>query len=384
MRDSVRLGRVAGFPVAVNWSVLVILLLLAWSLADGVLPTSVPGQTTTAYWMAGVTGAFLLLCSLMAHELAHAIVATRSGLEVDGVTLWMFGGVATLRGEPKTPGADFRIAAVGPATSIGLGVAFGALWLALDAVGVGGLPVAVAGWLASINIVLAVFNLIPGAPLDGGRILRAALWRRGGDRYRAAVTATSVGQVVAYFLVGLGLLNFLAGNPVGGLWLMMIGWFVLSAARAEYAATVAESFLSGVNVGDLMSTPVDTGSSGLTVQDFVNHYVLGGRHSAYPVVGPVGEVEGLVTLEQLRRVPPAERSSTPVRSVAVPLGHVAVFAPADPAEELLTRVTRESGNRALVFDRGRLVGIVTPADVTRVLETRALLPPRSGEPTAAR
>jgi CBS domain-containing protein len=296
----------------------------------------------------------------------------------------MFGGVATLRGEPQTPGADFRIAAVGPATSIGLGVGFGAVWLVLSAAGLDGLSVALAGWLASINIVLAVFNLIPGAPLDGGRILRAALWHRGGDRNRAATTATSVGQMVAYGLVGLGLLDFLAGNPVGGLWMMMIGWFVLSAARAEYAAIVTESFLRGMTVGDIMSAPVETGSSELTVQDFVSRCVLGGRHSAYPVVGARGEVEGLVTLEQLRRVPPAERGSTPVRAVAVPLARVAAFAPADPAEQLLTRVTRESGNRALVFDRDRLVGIVTPADVTRVLETHALLPRGSAEWPAAR
>ena len=245
MRDSLRLGRIAGFPVAVNWSVLVVVLLLAWGLADGVLPQAAPGHGTRTYWRAGVTGALLLICSPLAHELPHAVVARRAGVGVDGLTLWMFGGVARLRGEPPTPREDFRIAAVGPATSLVLAAAFGLVWFTLDALGSGDLPVSVAGWLAGINVLLAVFNLVPGAPLDGGRILRAILWWRGDDRDRAVTTATTVGQVVAYCLVAIGLLDFLAGDTVGGLWLILIGGFLLTAARAEYAATLAQHALEG-------------------------------------------------------------------------------------------------------------------------------------------
>jgi Zn-dependent protease len=372
VRDSLRLGRIAGFPVSMNWSVLVILLLLAWGLADGVLPESAPGHSDATYWFTGITGAGLLLCSLLAHEVAHAVVARRSGVEVDGLTLWMFGGLATLRGEAPTPGADFRIAVVGPATSLGLGVGFGAAWLSLGALGVSALAVSVAGWLASINVTLAVFNLIPGAPLDGGRVLRALLWRRWGDRTRAAATATKAGQVGAYALVALGLLALLAGDTVGGLWTVLIGWFLMAAARAEYLATLSEGLLHGVVVADVMSTGVETGDADASIEDFVNTHVLRGRHSAYPVVGPTGVVEGLVSLGQLRSVPTSLWRTTSVREVAVPLARVATCAPTDPADALLTRVTRESGGRALVFDGGRLVGIVTPADVTRALETLAL------------
>jgi len=373
MRDSLRLGRVLGFPVAVNWSVFLVVLLLAWSLAEGVLPVRAPGHGAAAYWLAGVVGALLLICSLLAHELAHAIVARRAGIEVDGLTLWMFGGVATLRGEAPTPRADFRIAAVGPATSLVLGAGFGLVWSVLDALGQDALVVGVAGWLATINVVLGVFNLIPGAPLDGGRILRAALWYRGGDRDRAATTTTNAGQVVGYCLVAIGLLSFLSGDPVGGLWMILIGWFLLSAARAEHDATVVEHSLSGVSVGEVMSTDVKTGDAGLSVEDFINDLVLQGRHSAYPVVGPYGGVEGLVTLGQLRGVPPSARATTAVRDVAVPLPMIATCTPADPLTRLLTRVTSESGRRALVFEHGRLVGIVTPADVTHALEARALV-----------
>ena len=372
MRDSVRLGRIAGFPVAMNWSVLIILVLLAWGLADGVLPQTAPGRTAWAYWLAGVLGAALLLCSLLAHELAHAIVARRSGVEVEGLTLWVFGGIATLRGEAATPEADFRIAVVGPATSVALAVGFGAVWFSLAVLGVGSLVVSVAAWLATINFTLAVFNLIPGAPLDGGRVLRALLWRRWGDRLRAAVAATKAGQVVAYSLVGLGLVAFLAGDAVGGLWTVLIGWFLMAAARAEYNATVSQGLLHGVTVAEVMSTDVETGDAGASIEAFVDSHVLRGRHSAYPVVGPSGVVEGLVSLGQLRSVPTPRWRSTTVREVALPLGSVATCAPTDPLEGLTPRLTRESGGRALVFDHGRLVGIVTPADVTRALETLAL------------
>ncbi len=375
MRDSLRLGRIAGFPVAINWSVLVIMLLLSWGLADGVLPQAAPGHTTLTYWVAGVAGAILLIASLLAHELAHAVLARRSGVEVDGLTLWMFGGVATLRGEAKSPRDDFRIAAVGPATSLVLAALFGVVGVLLALGGLSDLLVTVVMWLATINFVLAVFNLIPGAPLDGGRILRAWLWQRSGNRVRAATTAATVGQVVAYGLVGLGLLAFLLGDTLQGLWTVLIGWFLLAAARAEQVATVAQDYLRGVEVREVMSAPVEVGSADATVAEFVESNVLRGRHSAYPVVGSTGAVEGLVTLEELRGVPAAERGLVRVREVCLPLGAVATTGPGEPLTDVLERLTRESGRRALVFDHGRLVGILSSTDVTRALERRTLFTP---------
>lgn len=373
MRDSLRLGRIAGIPVAVHWSVLLVVLLLAWSLADGVLPQTVPGRSTAAYWAHGVVGALLLLCSLLAHELSHAVVARRFGVEVDGITLWMFGGVASLRGESPSSRADFRIAAVGPATSMVLAVGFGAAAVVGSALDLPDLVLAVTVWLAGINVMLALFNLIPGAPLDGGRMLRASLWRRWGDRERAAAAATRAGQMVGSCLVWLGLLSFLLGDYVGGLWMMLIGWFLRTAALAEQSAAVTAHTLEGVSVGAMMTTDVQTGRSDLTVEEFVNRLVLGGRHSAYPVVGPDGAVVGLVTLGQLRGVPAGSRATTRVAEVALPLAEVTTCTPDDPVIDVLPRLSRDSGNRALVFDSGRLVGIVTATDVTRVLETRSLL-----------
>jgi Zn-dependent protease/predicted transcriptional regulator len=377
VRDSLRLGRVTGFPVAVHWSVGVILLLLAWVLAAGVLPRTTPGHATTTYWLGGVVGALLLLGSLLAHELAHALVARRAGVEVEGLTLWLFGGVATFRSEATTPRDDLRIAAAGPLTSLAVAAGSGLAWLALDRFPALDPAAGVAGWLATVNVVLAVFNLIPGAPLDGGRVLRAVLWARTGDRESAAVTATRAGRAVGLGLVGVGLVYLLLGDPVGGVWTVLVGWFILAAANAEQEATVTQTLLGAVRVADVMSASVVTADPGLSVEELVERQVLRGRHSAYPVVGADGAVLGMVTLRQLRTVPAPQRAATPVRDVALPLAHVATAAPSEPLPALLPRLTPDSGHRALVLEAGRLVGIVTLADVSRTVEARALLPHRT-------
>lgn len=372
MNEDIRLGRVAGFPLAINWSVLVILWLLTWGLADGSLPQAAPGHAPGTYWLAGFAGAVVFFGSLLAHELAHAVVARRAGVEVKGLTLWLFGGVASLGGEPATPRDDFRIAAVGPATSLALGVGFGAIAAALNGVGAAHLAVAVAGWLSGINLLLGVFNVIPGAPLDGGRMLRAFLWGRHGDRARAAITAAHAGRLVGYALIGLGLLEFLAGASIGGLWLVFIGWFLLSAARAEEADVVTRQVLGGVRVGDVMSPQPRVVPGWVTLDDFLERYLLGSRHSAYPVEGFDGHTIGLVTLAQLRSVAPSERATVRISDVSIPLAEVPTAAPDTPLVSLLERLSGATGGRALVFDAGELVGIITPTDVARAVEVRAL------------
>lgn len=372
MRDTLRLGRISGIPVAVNWSVLIVALLLTWSLAVDVLPAAAPGRAAQAYWLGGIFGALLLIGSLLAHELAHAVVARRFGVEVDGVTLWMLGGVANLRDQAKTPGADFLIAAVGPGLSLILGLVFRAIELALRTLGLDTLVIGVAGWLAMINFVLGLFNLLPGLPLDGGRILRAIVWGLGRNRDRADSISTTVGQVLATVLVAVGVLALFSGQLVGGLWTIVIGWFIFSAARAERAVVATESSLHGVTVADVMSTPVLTGPAAASVAEFIDQQVLGGRRSAYPIIDQRGTIQGLVTLEQLRRVPAASRRTTPVREIALPLARLATCTPRDPLITIIGRLTQESGYRALVLEHGRLVGIVTPTDVARRLETISL------------
>ena len=268
-QDEIRLGRVAGFPVGMNWSVLVIAWLLTWSLATGGLPHGAPGHAPGTYWAAGAVAAVVFLASLLAHELAHAVVARRSGIEVTGITLWLFGGVASLSREPATPAADLRIAAAGPAASLALAGLFGAGSLAVEATSAPHILASVTGWLAGVNLILGLFNLIPGAPLDGGRVLRAIVWRLRGDRHQAALVATSAGTVVGYGLIGLGLAQFLVAGGIGGLWFVFIGWFLLSAARAEEAHERTRHALTGVKMADAMTSVTGAIPAWLAVGDAI-------------------------------------------------------------------------------------------------------------------
>ena len=375
------LGRVAGFPFAVKWSVLVILALFTWSLATGWLPTQAPGHSGAAYWASGIGGAVLLLACLLAHELAHAVVARREGVAVKDLTLWMFGGVASLGGESPTATADLRIAIAGPATSLALAAAFGFSAAALTTVGASVLLVSVVEWLAVVNLLLGLFNLVPGAPLDGGRVLRALLWRRHGDRVRAALTATRAGRTVAFGLIGLGLVELLAGGGVSGLWLALIGWFVLNTARAEEASILNRGVLAGVRVADVMSPDPKTAPGWLTIDAFIEGYVLGNRHSSYPVEDLDGRIQGLVSLAQLRAVLPAARATVHVAEIAIPRADVPTTTTDEDLVSLLPRLSSATGGRTLVFDGDKLVGIVTPTDVSGALERMAL---RSNRPQPAR
>ncbi|BBZ68961.1 site-2 protease family protein [Mycobacterium paraseoulense] len=383
MRDAIPLGRIAGFPVNVHWSVLVILWLFTWSLAS-TLPGTVRGYSPVAYWAAGACGALVLLASLVAHELAHAVVARRAGVAVGSVTLWLFGGVTTLGGEAKTPRAAFRIAIAGPATSLALAALFGGLVAALPTLGAAPIVVGVASWLAGINLLLGLFNLLPGAPLDGGRVLRAFLWRRHGDSVRASIGAAHAGRVVAFILIGLGLAEFLLGGLVGGVWLAFIGWFIFAASREEETRISTRQMFSGVRVADAMTARPHTAPGWITVDDFVQRYVLGDRHSAYPVVDRNGSVSGLITLRQLRDVAPGRRATTTVGEIAQPLHEVPSGAPQEPLTALLERMAPAGPrSRALVFEGGQVVGIVTPTDVARLIEVYRLAHPDDAKPASA-
>jgi Zn-dependent protease len=381
MRASISLGRIAGIRIGINASVLLIVVILVFGLATGTLPATDPGRGVAAYVLAAIVGAALFLASLLAHELAHALVARRNGIEVDSIVLWLLGGVAQLRGDPKTPGADFRVAIVGPVTSIALGIVFGAAAAVLRSLGVGGLPVGVLTYLAGTNAVLAMFNLIPAAPLDGGRVLRAALWRWRGDRHAAAVNAARVGRVLGFVLIAIGVLQVITGAGLGGLWLALIGWFVVSAATVEEQQARLSGRLAGVTVAQAMTARPLILDSNLTVNDFVNQVALTHRFSTYPLVDPAGRLTGLVTLNRVRSVPPAERATTHLWQIACSPADVPVTRPEDLVVELLHRMQGCADGRAVVLDdAGRVVGVVSPSDVARAMQLANL---RSLDPYAA-
>ncbi|MBS4730708.1 site-2 protease family protein [Mycobacterium sp. SM1] len=370
------IGRIAGFPVSVNWSVLVILWLFTWSLAS-TLPTTVPNYSKGAYWLAGACGALVLLGSLLAHELTHAILARRAGVRVIDVTLWLFGGVTRLGGEAKTPKEAFRIAVSGPLMSLALAGAFGGAAYLLGTLGIAPIVLGVAWWLSGINLLLGVFNLLPGAPLDGGRVLKAYLWRRYGDSVRATIGAAHAGRVLAFILIALGLVEFLAGAMVGGVWLAFIGWFIFAASHEEEAQVTARQAIADVRVGDVMTANPHTAPADITIEDFIQHYLLGDRHSAYPVAGRDGSIIGLITLAQLRGIPPNQRPATLVREAAIPLPRVPTATPDEPLTALLERLRSDVGNRALVIDAGRLAGIVSASDLSRLIDVYQLASERA-------
>ncbi|TMR20953.1 CBS domain-containing protein [Nonomuraea turkmeniaca] len=370
MRASFRLGRIGGVVVGLNISVLFIVLILVVGLAFGRFPIVFPGYSVTTYVLAGLGSAVLFMASLLAHELAHALMAKRHGIEVPQITLWLLGGVAELRSEPRTPAADLKIAVVGPAASLACAVVFGALALPAS-----GAPL-VAGmfaYLAGVNVLLAVFNLIPAAPLDGGRVLRAALWARWRDRVRAAVIAARAGRVFGYVLIALGFLQVVTGRGFDGLWLALIGLFLVNAASAEEQQAQIGAALHGVRVGDVMSSRPVTAFPDETVSGLVDRLVMSRRLSTYPLVDEHGGFLGLVTLNRIREVPPEARDTTRLREIACPFEKVPRATTEEPLTGLLSRMTGCADGRAVVLDpSGRLVGLLTPSDISRAIQTAGL------------
>jgi Zn-dependent protease/CBS domain-containing protein len=370
MNENLSLGRIAGIHVGLNWSLLVIAALIAWSLATGILPAAAPGESSGAYWIAGVVSAVVYLASLLAHELAHSVVATRRGVRVEGITLWLFGGVSRFSTESTSPGAQALITFVGPLTSLVLGAVF---LLASAAVGGGsahpGLVLATLSWLGYINILLGIFNLIPAFPLDGGRILQSLIWRGTGDRLRATRIAARIGMGFAFLLIAYGLLTFfVAGGLFGGIWSVFLGWFLLSAARAEEAGGLIRQALSGISVAEVMTPNPVEAPDDISVEDALHGYVLSSRHSTFPTHDAGGRLSGLLTLAALKKVAPNARTTTLIKEITCPLDRVSTASPADPVGNLLGVSDGCSEGRTLVIDNGRLVGIISPSDINRLLQ----------------
>ncbi|MFJ3927057.1 site-2 protease family protein [Streptomyces sp. NPDC090022] len=350
-----------------HWSVLLIFAVIVVGLAEGRLPEAYPGHVWPVYGAVGLLAAVVFFASLLAHELAHAVLARRNGVEVDDIVLWLLGGAARLKAEAPTPAAELRIAGVGPLVSLVLGAFFAlAAWL-LDMASAPGLAVEVLAWLAAINILLAVFNVIPAAPLDGGRLLRALLWWRTGDRLRATEGATAAGRAFGWFLMVVGLLLFARGDVAGGLWLAMIGWFLATAATVEGQQAHLRGLLTGIPVRHAMTPDPVTAPVGLTVADFLAGPRYRYRHSAFPVTGDGSALVGLITLEAARKVPEERRHAVTVEQIMLPLSQVTVVGADDSLADLLPRIEPGPEHRVLVLDEDRLVGIVSASDVSRTV-----------------
>ncbi len=367
MDASVRIGRIAGIEVGLHWSLAIVFALIVWTLAGQVLPSVVPDQPQSAYWIVSSVAGLLFYVSLLSHEMGHALVARRLGVNVDGITIWIFGGVARLRGDAATPGVEARIAIAGPLVSLALAILFGAATFILDATG--GPPLVEGGcaWLAGSNAVLLLFNLIPAFPLDGGRLLRAWLWQRRGDRYRATSGAAWLGRMCAFLMIGVGLLQLLVQSALSGLWPIFLGWFLMTAARSEEAQVLMRRALTGLRVGDLMSRDPTVAPGWITVDEFMRSYVPGQPAHAYPLKTFDGALDGIVTLAKLANVPQEERQVRRVRDFGTGMDTVPKASSGEELTKVLDRFSSPGEGQMLVIDDGELVGTLSTTDITRAL-----------------
>jgi Zn-dependent protease/CBS domain-containing protein len=363
MTSSIRFGRVAGIEIGANWSLLLVVALLVWSLAAGVFPETNPGLGDGTYVAMAAVAAVLFFASILLHELGHALQAKRDGVDIDGITLWVFGGVARLRGELPSAGAELRIAVAGPVVSLVLGVAFLVAALAVP------LPPEVDGvafWVGQTNLLLLAFNLLPAFPLDGGRVLRALLWMRRRDLLSATRTAAAIGRAFGQLMIGAGLLMVIFVGAFGGVWLAFIGWFVLGAAEAEQRAAALRDALDGLVVGDAMVRDPVTVDADASVQTFMDQAFLPTRHTAFPVLDD-GRPLGLVTFRDALRLP---RESWPIVRVRDLAGRSECLDPDTLLAAALPQLAADPLGRALVCRDGRLVGLLSLTDVAYLMQTR--------------
>jgi len=373
----IRLFRLMGFDVNLDVSWIFIALLISWTLATGYFPAYSPGLTPLAYWSMGIVGAAGLFLSIVLHELAHSVVARRYDIPISGITLFIFGGVAHMEKEPPTPRSELLMAIAGPIASLGLAVFFYVVASALAATEAGATAAAVAGYLALINLIVAIFNMVPAFPLDGGRVYRAWLWGRSGDIVAATQRASKVGQGFGLVLIALGVMNLFSGNLVAGIWWGLIGLFLYSASRGSYAQLQMQQLLQSEPVSRVMTRDPLTVPADISLRRLVDEHIYGSFHETFPVMEN-GTLVGCIGVADLRAIDRAEWDRRSVRDTMHPLSRLNAVAPGATAEEAL-RLMREGGNsRLMVVSGGRLNGIVALRDIMRLVRLREELGESAG------
>ncbi len=367
--SGLKLTKILGIEIWVDYSWLVIFALVTWSLAAGFFPKEYPGLTTQAYWIMGAFAGVLLFICVLLHELSHSYVAQRSGIAVPRITLFIFGGVAQIAEEPKNPKIELNVAVAGPICSLILALAF---WILSKSVIVSSNVqfLAIFEYLAFINIALAIFNLVPGFPLDGGRILRAYLWDRWGDIRKATHTVSRIGSGFGIGLIILGLINFFWGNFIGGIWLVFIGMFLNQASKSGYRMTLAKEALTGVKVKDIMTSKVTSVPASISLNELVTKYFHHFIFVCFPVVDEKGELLGLVSLKQVKDVPKELWGEKTVNDIMMTESDFSILSPDDDALGAVNLIMRNDLGRAPVVERGKLVGIVTRRDIMTFLSIK--------------
>ncbi|MFC2157701.1 site-2 protease family protein [Acidobacteriota bacterium] len=369
LRHSFRIGRIAGIDIAVDPSWFIIFVLFTWSLASSYFPVRFPNLAGTIVWPLSILTSLLVFGSVLVHELAHSLVAIKQGDTVKSITLFILGGVAQMTDEPKEPLSEFVMAVVGPITSFILASIFFMISMLLFGIN---MPLhGAALYLAIINTVLGVFNLIPGFPMDGGRVLRSIIWKITGDLRKATFIASKTGQAFSFLLIVVGIFEILRGF-LTGLWLIFIGWFLYSAAARSYQQVLLRSRLSGLTAKDLMKDEYELIDGDFTVQQLVDDYVLRKKERVF-LVGDEFHLDGIVSLNDIKSVPKETWNSIKVWKIMTPREKLIVVCPDTPGEEIFQKMNAHETHQVPVIEGDTLRGIILHSDVLKFLELRSEL-----------
>ncbi|RCK76983.1 MAG: hypothetical protein ANABAC_3408 [Anaerolineae bacterium] len=369
MDTSLQIGKIFGIPIGLHISWFLIFGLLTWSLAGGYFVQAYPEVPALIHVLLAVITSGLFFASVLAHELGHSVVALREKIPVRGITLFIFGGIAQIGKEPPSAGAEFRIAIAGPLVSLALAAGFGALWLLDRAIPFLAAP---SEYLMRINFILAVFNLIPGFPLDGGRVLRALVWKITGSFRRANQVAVVSGQFVAFGFIGLGIFTILRGQFFDGLWLAFIGWFLQNAAASAYAQTHLQDALQGLRVANVMNPQCNRISALTPLSQLVEDYILTSGQRCF-IVMDNDLTSGVITLKDVTAVPQSKWRFTTVRQAMVPFDRVTYVTPQTEVLTALRMMDDANVAQLPVVENGELIGILTREQVLHMLRLRAEL-----------
>ena len=366
---SMRLGKIMGIPVRIHYTLWLVFVLIAWSLAYGYMPHQYPGLSTGIYWAIGIASAIILFASVLIHELSHSYVAKKNGLPIARITLFFFGGVSEMTEEPQDAGLEVRMAIAGPAMSLAIAAVLGGLWYISKSISLPVPIIATLGYGALINAILAAFNLVPAFPLDGGRVFRGSIWKHSSNLISATRTATRLSEIISLLMMLGGFAAIIFGDFVDGIWIVVMGWFIRSGAETSLGQTLVGEALTGVTVSDIMTRNVLTVPPEMTVQQLVQDYFLIYHHDGYPVIKD-GEIQGIITLRNVRSVPKEQRTSVTVGQAMVPRDRTITIKPTQSALDAFQKMARARVGTLLVTENGRVMGILTRGDVMRTIQTR--------------
>lgn len=365
-----RIARISGIDIEANPSWLIIFGLVAFTLSASIFPNRYPGWSEATYWAVGTAAALLLFVTVLVHELAHAFVARTRGISVPRITLFIFGGVSHMQSQPKTARAEFQIAAAGPATSFIIAIVMGAAALALN--GLNEQTTATLAYLATVNVLLGAFNMVPGFPLDGGRVLRSIIWARTHNFRRATTVASNGGQLVGFGIMALGVVFFLAGGIISGIWFFIIGWFLRGAAQAEGQGSRLDELLGKLRARDLMQADVETVEPDEVLRHVVDEHLLA-RGARAVMVSRNGGPLGILTVTDLRHVPRSEWDRTLASQAMTPRERLKVVQAGNSARDVLRLIQEEGLNQVPVLDDSRVVGMVSRRELIERLQLQESL-----------